>query len=356
MAANFNVQNDLGTAQPYQASGVFTQEPTNKINFSSGDTITIGARTYTFQSTLTLVDGHVHIGAAFANSIANLANAILGGGGASPGGGPGIDYYVTNPDPLVEAGINPLSFDQSLLATSPLGFPFLPTAATSNTMPVYSQQVGLAGNAIATTYTPTLISAGSWGAATLVGGLGDANAYVDVGTFKQYFDDRGMTAQYTGFTTAQIQVAIVLATDYVDRRWFNRFLGVRLNSTQSTQWPRDNVVDDLGNPVEGIPLVLKKAISEYALRALTTVLLNDGAPVPSPGSSLTPGPQPIGRVSRVEQGVGPLKQATDYDIRGYQSPQGTSLVRGSLFGEFPAADLLMEQLLVPSSGRKAIRA
>jgi hypothetical protein len=54
-------------------------------NFSNGDTITVGGQTYTFQTTLTNVDGNVLIGATANQSLAYLAAAIsnLGGRGTA---------------------------------------------------------------------------------------------------------------------------------------------------------------------------------------------------------------------------------------------------------------------------------
>ena len=46
------------------------------------DTLTIGAKVYTFQTTLTDVDGNVKIGADFATTLSNLAAAINLGTGA----------------------------------------------------------------------------------------------------------------------------------------------------------------------------------------------------------------------------------------------------------------------------------
>lgn len=54
-------------------------------NFSNGDTITVGGKTYTFQTTLTNTDGNVLIGTTAAQSLGYLASAIsnLGGRGTA---------------------------------------------------------------------------------------------------------------------------------------------------------------------------------------------------------------------------------------------------------------------------------
>jgi hypothetical protein len=51
-------------------------------NFTDGETVTVGSKTYTFQTTLTDVDGHVHLGGTAADSLIFLACAIRLAGGA----------------------------------------------------------------------------------------------------------------------------------------------------------------------------------------------------------------------------------------------------------------------------------
>lgn len=118
------------------ASGVLT----SSANYSDAETVTIGTRVYTFQSSLTAGDGHVHIGASEAASIANLHHAINKSGGT-----PGTDYNVTAADPLVTAVDN-----------------------GSHTVTVTARQLGTAGNSITSTETS---ATASWGSATLTGGV-----------------------------------------------------------------------------------------------------------------------------------------------------------------------------------------
>lgn len=63
-----------------KASSVLTV--TSGMNVSNGDTVTIGGKVYTFQTTLTDVDGNVDIGADDDGTAANLAAAINLGAGA----------------------------------------------------------------------------------------------------------------------------------------------------------------------------------------------------------------------------------------------------------------------------------
>lgn len=79
----------------------FTDQPLNT------ETVTIGGKVYTFQTTLTDVDGNVKIGADLATSISNLAAAIeLGAGSgtayaASMTRNPAVEVYSTSGTVLV---------------------------------------------------------------------------------------------------------------------------------------------------------------------------------------------------------------------------------------------------------------
>lgn len=98
-----------------------------------------------------------------------------------------------------------------------------------------------------------------------------ANAYVSADFFKAYHLDRSNA--YTA-SDAQIQAAIVKATDYIDTR-FN-FIGAKAyGRVQKTSWPRVDAFDSDGYSVDGIPGEIKNAVCEYALRALTSVLMAD---------------------------------------------------------------------------------
>jgi hypothetical protein len=116
------------------ASGVltFSEKPSN------GDTVTIGATTYTFKTTLTGAANEVLIGANAGAAIANLCSAIGAGAGAGSTYGTGT---------VANASV---------------------TAAASGTgVALTAITPGSAGNAIATTSTGTIAS---FGAATLAGG------------------------------------------------------------------------------------------------------------------------------------------------------------------------------------------
>lgn len=107
-------------------------------NPSNTETVTIGSKVYTFQTSLTNVDGNVKIGADAAASIANLIAAINLAAGA------GTTYATA------------MTLNASVTASA--------NASSTSKMNVTAKVNGPAGLAIATTET---LSSGSWGAVTL---------------------------------------------------------------------------------------------------------------------------------------------------------------------------------------------
>ncbi len=106
----------------------------------NGEAVTIGSKVYTFQDTLTNVDGNVKIGATQAASVTNLINAINLGAGVV-----GTDYATA------------MTINPSVTAAN----------GTANTAVLTAKIAGGSGNAIATTET---LTNGSFGAVTLTGG------------------------------------------------------------------------------------------------------------------------------------------------------------------------------------------
>ncbi len=131
------------------------------------------------------------------------------------------------------------------------------------------------------------------------GTVANANAYVTVAEFKAYHDDRG-----NAYSTDDglIGKAIIKATDYLDTRFSFRGVRSHITSQQTTAWPRNDVVDDDNNWVTGIPLALKKACYEYALRALTAELNPDPVAVDNSGMN----------VKRISKTAGPVSKDVEY--------------------------------------------
>lgn len=152
-------------------------------------------------------------------------------------------------------------------------------------------------------------------------GLSNSNSYVADTDVDAYIADRGGNAAWTALTTTQKQAACVKATDYIETVFGTRFSGFKNQTTQDTQalsFPRNNALPPL-------PTNLRKATMEYALRAITVVLL------PDPTFDAT-GLQ----VTSVEKQVGPIVKKTTYsDVAN----------RIDIIHPYPAADLLLQPLL-----------
>ncbi len=70
-------------------SGISTGVLTLAANPTDGDTFTVGSRTYTFQDTLTDVDGNIHIGVNAAATVTTIVNGVTLGANA------GTDYATS---------------------------------------------------------------------------------------------------------------------------------------------------------------------------------------------------------------------------------------------------------------------
>src|SRR5687767_9009814 len=127
-------------------------------------------------------------------------------------------------------------------------------------------------------------------------GLADANSYADVAFADAYFLDRGNTA-WAALATEAKQANLILATDYIDMVFGQRFAGCREEDEQALEFPR--------TLWDGVPVNVKKAASEYALRASASPLAPDIEVDPS-------GYQ----VSRKFEKVGPIEERTDFAVLG----------------------------------------
>lgn len=137
-AIRFIAESTIGVTPDNSAKATGTL--TGTANLSDGDTVTLGTKVYTFESSLTNVDGHVKIGASLTATLLNFKNAIN-----LDAGTPGTDYATaTTEHPTIEA-----------------------TASNATTVSLRAKSAGTAGNSLATTETSTNAS---FGGATLSGG------------------------------------------------------------------------------------------------------------------------------------------------------------------------------------------
>jgi len=207
------------------------------------------------------------------------------------------------------------------------------------------------------------------GEQSLVIEINAANAYETIDEFRQYHDSRGNSIP--AVTDTAIQAAIVQSTDYLDQKY--RFGGVKrlqsmgsvlpganayflegwltpyalisspflVSSTtnQSTEFPRQGLVDLNGNTVNGIPRALKAACSELAIRVLNGVNLQPDYDPALVGNG--------GVASSVTKKVGPLETIVSYD---------TKFGLG-FFASFPHVDRILSKagLLSQGGSRTVIR-
>lgn len=159
-------------------------------------------------------------------------------------------------------------------------------------------------------------------------GIANANSYASVTEADSYFSDRGFTT-WTG-TNAEKQGWLIQATDYIDSRFYARFKGsVEFPDTpQALQFPRIGITG-----FTGIPLTLKRAAFEYALRAKASPLAPD---IKMDASGLI--------VSETYKKVGPIETQTKFAT----GLNGTNKV-SMLFKPYPAADLLLRPLLTSNN-------
>lgn len=134
MASNHTITHATGTLT---STGTFTDT----------QTVVVGGKTYTTQTSLTNVNGNVAIGANAAATLQNLYDAINLTGTA------GTQYAAA------------MTANTRVKAT----------AVTATTLVVKALTPGEVGNLIASTETQ---SNAAWGAATLASGAGDINTFV----------------------------------------------------------------------------------------------------------------------------------------------------------------------------------
>lgn len=153
----------------------------------------------------------------------------------------------------------------------------------------------------------------------------EANAYISVAFFRAYHADRGRDySNVTTFPDSLVQSWIVLATQFLDVRF--KFYGIRVSSTQTTEFPRSSLYNVRGDQVQGIPLCVQQATAEYAHRARTSALLGD------------PEQDASGMVLKSKsETVGPISERVEYASHlGLQMPS------------YPLADrLILAQGLAP---------
>jgi hypothetical protein len=150
-----------------------------------------------------------------------------------------------------------------------------------------------------------------------------ANAYCTTSFVDSYAAERNLASVWSTLSGSQKEYAIIKATDFIEMQFSAQFKGVKeFLGSSYLSFPRLYISET------GIPLNLKKACAEYALRACVNPLISD--PV-----SNTTGVA----LKREKKKIGPIETETEF--------QG-SVVKD--FRRYPSADLLLKSLLVYSAG------
>ena len=146
--------------------------------------------------------------------------------------------------------------------------------------------------------------------------VADANAYITVQFFRDWHSARGIDV--ADFEQGQIEAAIVKATDYVDKRFGTKFVGVLRDREQSLMWPRSDAFTNQNDYIQTttIPKELKRGVVEYAMIALKLIDL-----LPLPANSFNTvdpdtGDTTVakgGLVQRESSKVGPIEEETWYN-------------------------------------------
>jgi hypothetical protein len=154
-------------------------------------------------------------------------------------------------------------------------------------------------------------------------GLANANSLCDVTFARTYFQDRGVVAWDAADVDLQ-RAALIKATDYVEGRWGAKFVGdQQYPGVQALSFPRLYIDSD-----GVVPVGVRKAVAEYALRALSAPLAADPK-VDASGLKV---------ISSTKK-VGPIETATTYQPGAVQP-----------FKPYPAADMLLRPFLPSMNG------
>lgn len=107
-------------------------------------------------------------------------------------------------------------------------------------------------------------------------GRADAESYASVAQADAYHAAMG-AASWAAATEGEREIALRKATAYVEAGYAWR--GERVSSTQALAWPRVGACrDGIELPSDEIPVQLRRAVFELALKSLTSELMPDVAP------------------------------------------------------------------------------
>jgi hypothetical protein len=107
-------------------------------------------------------------------------------------------------------------------------------------------------------------------------GLPNAESYASVADADTYWSGRGAPSAWTGLATDSKEAALRLGTEYLGQQYAGLWQGDRLTSTQALDWPRAGLVlDNISQASNVVPVALKRATIELALKSRTSSLMAD---------------------------------------------------------------------------------
>ncbi len=101
-------------------------------------------------------------------------------------------------------------------------------------------------------------------------GKSDAESYISTADVTTYLTARRVATDFATWTAADAttkEIAVRLATQWLDARYHERWRGVKFSGTQALNWPRDSVeLDSYILSASDIPQQLLDATAELALK------------------------------------------------------------------------------------------
>lgn len=191
-------------------------------------------------------------------------------------------------------------------------------------------------------------------------GLPNANAYITVEFFDEYFTDRG-DATIVATPQADKQTAIVRATSYVDSRFGSGFRGRKRTREQALEWPRNDAFDNDGflysDSTDAVPRLLQRAIAEYTRISIQIIPL---IPIPALMSAVrdpatgTVSSQVSGQITKIKNKVDVVEEDTEYsnlsDTASVTTPGAaqSSMAAAYTLPAYPIADVWLHELMNPT--------
>jgi len=198
----------------------------------------------------------------------------------------------------------------------------------------------------------------------------DANSYIDVDFADTYHDNRG-NLYWAALDSDAKAACLIRATDYIDKRFSDKFRGFRMQKDQALAWPRLSAFDDDDFTLDDVPTKLQKATAEYALRAAIYNVLAPDSVRTTPSQDMS-AEDPNGDTAGLIVGplksksvkVGPIEKSVSYEglsslaianSRGSRSTQST-IINDIFVPQYPEADMLIEHLIDQSVSIRLDRA